>query len=172
MRLIYLLIFTLSSVAILNANALSYPLFPTVEVETLTGSSIRLPQKKPTLLVIGFESGCAKEAKAWQLAIRKEKLIPSHLEIYSLAVLDTSWLAKCISPFAVCHLKRIIPKKEYARVGITRCKKSELQNTLKCTNSSQVVLVLLDAAGYVLWQHTGPVTHKTKTHLKKVSSNL
>lgn len=148
--------------------------FPKIEGETLSGVSMELPHKKATLLLIGFDRNCVPQVREWISTIRKEKLLPHFVDLYTLPVLGDSWQAKLFRPITLEMIRKQVPKKEHAAVYIAKGVHKKLKEFFckKESGDETLYLVLLDEKGTIRWQFDGKLNQQAKQALKKASFNL
>lgn len=147
---------------------------PKMELESLFGAPITLPENHPTLLIFCFEKECASQARDWVHAIRAEKLLPESVNLYIIPVLGNSFKARLLKPLIISSLKKRIPKKEHEKVALFIKDGGSMKKFLQFEEAKKdhVYLALIDKKGIVRWQHSGTLNSATRNELKKIAFRL
>ena len=148
--------------------------FPKIELESLAGAPIALPENKPTLFVFCFEKECANQVRDWVHAIRAEKLLPDSVNLYIIPVLGNSFKARLFKPLIISSIKKRIPKKEHEKIALFVKDGGAMKKFLQYEEKKKdhVYLVLIDKKGIVRWQHAGTLTSATRNELKKIAAKI
>jgi len=147
---------------------------PQIEGEILSGSETPLPHGKATLLLIGFEKNCIPYVREWLTSIRKEKLLPNTIDLYTVPVLGDSWQARLCESLVIEMLKKKVPRKEQPQVYVAKGMKQKLKEFFGVhpKKAHDFYVVLIDSKGKVRWQFSGKMNSKAKNSLKQAVSKV
>lgn len=149
------------AVLLLAQAAPAAELFPTIEVETLLGKKLTLPDAMKghaSVLIIGFTHASQSEIKAWG------ERLEADLHPYSMAVLQD--VPRLVRGMATGGIKGSVPDSRKDRFLLTFRGEKELKDAVTFKTPNDAYIVLVDSNGAIQWQSHGAVSDATVGELE------
>lgn len=148
-----------------------YPLvFPSVSAYALNKSRVNLPADfagQPNLLLLSFEQEQQKDIDTWLPLVKELQKANPALRTYMLPVFSRqNFLYRW---WENSSLRSGVSDPQWLEFTIPiYVDKTKFRQDLKVDNEQQVVVLLIDKTGKVLWQNTGPLSDEKKSALTAI----
>ena len=144
--------------ALLFAIPLLAQQFPSIEGQNLREHRVKLPDGKPSVVVMGFTHGSQTQTKAWT------QRIGTQLPLYSIAVLED--VPRLVRGMASHGIKSGVPENQRERFLLVYHNEKELKEAAGFSTPDDAYVLLVDSTGAIRWKLHGPVTDAAMEQLK------
>ncbi len=153
---------TLVALLAFSATLAAAPL-PKAEAETLSGRKVTLPEVyggRPAVVVWSFSRDAGERVKDWMSPLTKDGL-----NAYSAAMLEAA--PRFIRPMIRSGMKKDTPSNQLDRNLLLYKDEQAWRGALGLKNDKVPLIVLVDAAGGVVWSYSGGYDAKAMAELKQ-----
>ena len=146
-------------VCLLALSQLNAEELPSFSGETLSGKQVQLPAAAKghvTVFCVGFTHGSQKQTKDWATGIGKQFASDPRVAFYDAAVLEDA--PRFVRGMIVHGIKSAVPPERYDHFLVIYNHEKELKQAAAFSNPDDAYVLVLDAAGNVVWRAHGEVT--------------
>ena len=162
----------LAAVALVAATLRTGEALPAIHGETLSGKPVDVPDAAaggPQILIFSFARAASTDSRAWSDRLAKD--LP---RIGAFRVLELESVPRLVRGMARSGMKSGMPKPLWDRTVLIYKDEALWKARLGVTADTHSYVLLLDAAGRVLWRSSGPFSdteyHQLKTAVQAVSA--
>jgi hypothetical protein len=152
--------FCVAGVGLLAADEV---LMPRTRAESLSGHEVTLPSATTghrAVIVIGFSHGSQKAMEHWDKEIGAQVSAKSSVPLYNVAVIQDA--PKFMRGMITHGIKAMIPSAGHDHFLTVVQGQEELKKAVDFSNSDEAYIVVLDAAGRIVFHTHGEPSERAK----------